>query len=160
MSEEQRQFAISKHNLIYTFLHEQNWPIEDYYDIAVFGFLKAVIRYLKEPQLQQYAFSTIAWRAMEQSIVSYQRAEIRRLRAEQQFCMETSYTQSLADDLDVNLMLQSLIPDSNSTQYQLAAMRLQGYSLADIEKQLHISSSQLSRMQSKLYKDYVQLSEV
>ena len=45
MTEEQRQFAADRHNLIYAFLHEKGWAPGEYYDIAAFGFLRAVMRY-------------------------------------------------------------------------------------------------------------------
>ena len=79
MTEEQRQFASEHHNLIYCFLHQEHWNPEEYYDIAVFGYLRASLRYHWMKHLRRYAFSTIAWPAMRQSILSYHRAETRRL---------------------------------------------------------------------------------
>ena len=68
MTERQRRFAAKNHNLIYRYLHEKGWEVSEYYDIAAFGYLRAVRRYLTEPGLSIYAFSSIAWRAMAQSI--------------------------------------------------------------------------------------------
>jgi hypothetical protein len=64
LTREQREFATKWHNLIYTFLNEKRLPEEDYYDIVVFGFLRAVKEYLSKPALQRYSFSTIAWNNM------------------------------------------------------------------------------------------------
>ena len=49
LTEEQRQFAAENHNLIYKYLWDRRLEIDDYYDIAVFGYLRAVKRYLTEP---------------------------------------------------------------------------------------------------------------
>ena len=78
LSLEQRQFAAEQHNLIYAYLNEKGLYHEEYYDIAAFGYLQAVKRYLTQPALRQYAFSTIAWRAMRQSIAAFHRSEERR----------------------------------------------------------------------------------
>ena len=51
MTERQRRFAARNHNLIYRFLHEKGWEVSEYYDIAAFGYLRAVRRYLTEPGL-------------------------------------------------------------------------------------------------------------
>lgn len=51
MTERQRRFAAKNHNLIYRYLHEKGWEVSEYYDIAAFGYLRAVRRYLTEPGL-------------------------------------------------------------------------------------------------------------
>ena len=88
MTERQRRFAAKNHNLIYRYLHEKGWEVSEYYDIAAFGYLRAVRRYLTEPGLSIYAFSSIAWQAMTQSIASFPRAEARRKDAEQRYIRE------------------------------------------------------------------------
>ena len=60
LTEEQRIFAEKHHDFIYQYLNGRHLNIEDYYDTAVFGYLKAVQDYLEKPELQQYRFSTIA----------------------------------------------------------------------------------------------------
>ena len=64
LTEEQRIFAEKHHDFIYQYLNGRHLNIEDYYDTAVFGYLKAVQDYLEKPELQQYRFSTIARIAM------------------------------------------------------------------------------------------------
>ena len=58
-------FAEKYHHLIYAFLGKHKLPADEFYDIAVFGYLRAVRKYLARPELrEQYKFSTIAYRAM------------------------------------------------------------------------------------------------
>lgn len=64
MTDEQRQFAEDNHDLIYSFLHKYNLPLnamEDYYGLAAIGFCKAVITFDKE---QGNTFSTYAYYCM------------------------------------------------------------------------------------------------
>ena len=65
LNDTQRIFADKNHNLVYKFLHEKNLPASEYYDIVIFGYLRAVQRYLTDPNLAGYSFATVAWRAME-----------------------------------------------------------------------------------------------
>lgn len=45
LTEEQKAFAEENHNLIYTFLHKKNLSFDEYYDVVVMGYLKAVANY-------------------------------------------------------------------------------------------------------------------
>jgi len=65
LSEVEREFASNNHNLIYYFLHKNNFNI-DFYDTAVFGYLKAVRFYLKSNM--EYSFPTIAFKYMKTEI--------------------------------------------------------------------------------------------
>ena len=51
LNDTQRIFAEKNHNLVYKFLHEKNLPASEYYDIVIFGYLRAVQRYLTDPNL-------------------------------------------------------------------------------------------------------------
>lgn len=46
LNDTQRFFAEKNHNLVYKFLHEKNLPASEYYDIIIFGYLRAVQGYL------------------------------------------------------------------------------------------------------------------
>lgn len=70
LNDTQRIFAEKSHNLVYKFLHEKNLPASEYYDIVIFGYLRAVQRYLTDPNLAGYSFATVAWRAMEGEVVN------------------------------------------------------------------------------------------
>ena len=80
LNDTQRIFAEKNHNLVYKFLHEKNLPASEYYDIVIFGYLRAVQRYLTDPNLAGYSFATVAWRAMEGEIVNAHRTARRRFR--------------------------------------------------------------------------------
>lgn len=158
MTERQRRFAAKNHNLIYRYLHEKGWEVSEYYDIAAFGYLRAVRRYLTEPGLSIYAFSSVAWRAMAQSIASFLRAEVRRKDAERRYVREAA---AAAPDpfaeLEARLLLHDLAAVSSKQQYELAEMRLQGYSIAEIALAQGMPKIRIRRLLKELYRAYFQL---
>lgn len=158
MTERQRRFAAENHNLIYCYLHEKGWEVSEYYDIAAFGYLRAVRRYLTEPGLSTYAFSSIAWQAMAQSIASFLRAEARRKDAERRYISEAA---AAAPDpfveLEARLLLHDLAAVSSGQQYALAELRLQGYTIAEIAQAQGMPKIRIRRLLRELYRAYFQL---
>ncbi len=80
LTEEQRIFAEKHHDFIYQYLNGRHLNIEDYYDTAVFGYLKAVQDYLEKPELQQYRFATIARIAMRDALATEWKKQNRPMR--------------------------------------------------------------------------------
>lgn len=158
MTEPQRRFATKNHNLIYRFLRDRGWDIREYYDIAAFGFLRAVQRYFLESKLTRYAFSTVAWSAMNQSVASFLRAETRRKDAEQRYVQKNA---SVASDpfaeMEARLMLHDLAAVSDQKQYELAEMRLQGYAIKEIAAKRGMGEVRVRRLLRELYRTYLQL---
>ncbi len=158
MTEQQRCFATEMHNLIYAFLHEKGWTVSEYYDIAAFGFLRAVRRYLSEPELGKYAFSSIAWPAMNQSIASFHRAEARRKEAEQRYINEAAtVSPDPFSELESRLLLHDLATMSSPKQYELASLRLQGYTIAEIASAQGVPQIRIRRILKELYRTYFRL---
>lgn len=75
LTAEQRQYADEHHNLVYRFLRNNHLKESEYYDIVVFGYLKAVKKYLSEPDLQPFAFTTIAWSRMSTELHNHYRSQ-------------------------------------------------------------------------------------
>ena len=158
MTERQRRFAAKNHNLIYRYLHEKGWEVSEYYDIAAFGYLRAVRRYLTEPGLSIYAFSSIAWRAMAQSIAAIHRAERRRQDpAPRVLSAAAPARPPPAPELEARLLLHDLAAVSSKQQYELAEMRLQGYSIAEIALAQGMPKIRIRRLLKELYRAYFQL---
>ena len=80
LTPEQRLFAAENHDLVYAFLKEKNLPESDFYDIVIFGFLRAVRRYFTETALREYKFSTIAWNCMYVDLCNHFKAQHRQKR--------------------------------------------------------------------------------
>lgn len=64
LTAEESAFAAEHHHLLLSYLKKARLDFDEFYDIAVFGYLRAVRKYLARPELRAYQFSTIAFRAM------------------------------------------------------------------------------------------------
>lgn len=71
LTPEESAFAAEHHNLIYRYLHNKDLPEDEYYDVVVFGFLRGVQKHFRRKDLQQYAFTTLAWRAMDSCYINH-----------------------------------------------------------------------------------------
>lgn len=149
LTKEQREFATKWHNLIYTYLNEKGLPEEDYYDIVVFGFLRAVKRYLTEPKLQKYSFSTIAWQAMESDLAGYYKRQARKKRQayvvsfhslDGVFALEDvlAAPDQVMAQLETELLLHDLAAMASRQQMAVVHMRSAGYNMREIAKKERI----------------------
>ena len=68
MTQEERGFAEQKHDLVIDFLRFKRLPMEDFYDVVVFGYLSAVQQYFRNPPVG-VEFKAMAFRAMKDSIL-------------------------------------------------------------------------------------------
>ncbi len=68
MTQEEREFAEQKHDLVIDFLRYRHLPMDDYYDIVIFGYLSAVQQYFRNPPVG-VAFKAMAVRAMKDSVL-------------------------------------------------------------------------------------------
>ena len=71
LTERQEQFLAEHHYLVENFLRYRNLPMDEFYDVVIFRFLRAVQQYDEREDLQQYKFSTIANNAMRWALASY-----------------------------------------------------------------------------------------
>ena len=137
-------------------MNEQGWDDREYYDIAAFGYLSAVRRYLTQPGLRRYAFSTIAWRSMRRSIAAFHRAEAQRRQAERRY-QEAVPKRDPMEELEARLFLHDLASVASRPQYELAALRLQGCSIAEAARQRGMTPKRVRRLLKELYRVYFQL---
>ena len=165
LTREQREFATKWHNLIYTFLNEKGLPKDDYYDVIVFGFLRAVKRYFTEPVLQQYSFSTIAWQAMQQSLSAHHRAQNSQKRRGYTVSLsnaqygdeyvpldETIAAQDrLMAQLETELLLHDLAQRATRQQMVVVHLRSAGYNVREIAKKQSIPMKRVQELLGEIY---------
>ena len=70
LNPEQQQFAEQNHQIVECFLSKKRLDADEFYDVVIFGYLLAVQEYLEKPRLSDYAFSTIAWRNMNDCLIN------------------------------------------------------------------------------------------
>ena len=68
LSEQEREFATEHHDLVLKFLSVYKLGYDEWYDIVVPRYLRAVYRWLREPGLQRYKFSTVAFSNMKSAV--------------------------------------------------------------------------------------------
>ena len=143
----ERSFAEENHNLIYKFLNDKHLPEDDYYDVVVFGFLRAVKRYFAEPALQKYSFSTLAMWSMHREYLKFLKtkrsqkrtADIISLQAMDENVSTTGEFDDLSPELEMQLLLHALAGKTSQRQQNILRLRGYGYPLQDIAEKHGIS---------------------
>lgn len=71
LTERQRKFAEEHHKVLEDFLKYRGLPMDEFYDVVVFRFLRAVKQYDEREDLRKYTFNTIAKHHMRSALGSY-----------------------------------------------------------------------------------------
>jgi RNA polymerase sigma-70 factor (ECF subfamily) len=145
LTPEQRQFAEDNHDIISSFLRWKRLN-QDYYDIVVFGYLRAVRNYFERSELRQYAFKTIAYYAMNSDLYNHYRKQYRQKRTAYVMSLDTAAyadeplmlfeTIAASDaDIDTGLLLSELTENLSQEQMTVLRMKSDGYSDREIAEQ-------------------------
>lgn len=68
MTQEEREFAEQRHDLVIDYLRYRRLPMSDFYDIVIFGYLSAVQQYFRNPP-PNVEFKAMASRAMKDAVL-------------------------------------------------------------------------------------------
>ena len=68
MTQEERDFAEQRHDLVIDFLRYKHLSMNDFYDIVIFGYLAAVQQYIRNPPIG-VNFKAMAFRAMKDAVL-------------------------------------------------------------------------------------------
>ena len=71
LTEKQEQFLAEHHYLVEDYLKYRGLPMDEFYDVVIFRFMRAVKQYDERDDLKQYKFSTIANNAMRWALASH-----------------------------------------------------------------------------------------
>lgn len=144
LTPEQICFAAKNHRLIYRYLKRRQLSKDEYYDIAVFGYLKAVRDYLTKEDLQQYSFSTICWRYMAREVSNYHIGLQAQKRAANVVCMHSGYELPVEyrnpygydemTKMESRLLLHTLALHIPKAEMQVVSLYCAGYSLREITR--------------------------
>lgn len=133
LTAEESAFAEENHDMIRAYLRRHRLPFYDFYDIAVFGYLRAVRKYLARPELrEQYKFSTIAYRAMSCDVHHSREYWLRAKRNRQECPLdEERHTDDLRDTvsgaLDNVIDFERVVRRLTPAQRRIASLRADGY---------------------------------
>lgn len=154
----ERKFATENHNLVYDFLHRYGYNLEIYYDIAIFGFLKAVQIYNRREDLRnKYAFPFISQQYMRSEIGNHFRIEDAKkrkpsgtlvsldaeyLHAEDLYnCIADMDGKSPESDVVSKERVAELLNGLSITQRKITEMKIDGYNNKEIYSALEMKSS-------------------
>lgn len=160
---EQKIFAAQNHDLVYKFLQEKNLPVEEYYDVVIFGYLNSIHRFYANPELAQHTFGNIAWKGMQNSLYNYTRAKSRQKRDAKIYSIHSMlYPDSLSGDLsleetlpvcddmmqqlEASLLLHDLSKRVSQQQMEIVRMRSHGYNLQDIATRQSTSTKRVRKL--------------
>lgn len=102
--------------------------------------------------------STVAYRAMQQSIVSWKRGESRRRQAEEAYCALCGRRENVCDaELSEAYFFSELQKCGTPQQAAFALLRLHGYSIAEIAARYNLDPRRVRRMLKSLYSAYLRL---
>ena len=80
LNQEEREFAVAHHDLVYRFLHTYRLPVDEWYDVVIFRYLSSVYRWFNELELHYYSFSTVAFGAMRSAVYGERRKQKKRIK--------------------------------------------------------------------------------
>lgn len=104
LTEGQEQFLAEHHYLVENFLKHRGLPMDEFYDVVIFRFMRAVKQYDERDDLKQYKFSTIANNAMRSALSNHYAKEKRRNKKVQILSLDYQFENS-------NLTLGDIIVD-------------------------------------------------
>lgn len=152
MTPRQREIATKAHNMIYSYLRLRKLPIDDYYDVVVFGFMEAVQQYDENKELaKKYSLTTIAYRKMDDRLAAYRiyenrqkrTADVRSLEAPlvgaENMCIADTLPskESPEQDAEANVIYLQIAAQTTPAQRAAAEARAAGYTAKEAAEHLH-----------------------
>ena len=147
LTKEQQAFATDHHGLVYKFLNENHLPEDEFYDVIIFGYLRAVYRYFNEPKLQKYSFATIGWKSMQGALSNYNRYQSRRKRNMEVLSIHVGLYPDgapledtipahdpIMQQLEMDLLLHELAGRVSKQQMDIVHLKQGGYGLREIAR--------------------------
>lgn len=170
LSDAERRFASEHHQLIYGFLNKHALAEDEYYGVAALGFLRAVHNYLTKAELKRFSFSTIAYRAMSQSVSQYRRSLKKQVGFTDALSLDTGGTDgrplaaglSAAEraaytELEEELLLHALITKLPPGHSEVVRLRLLGYGIHEIAQRQAVSDKTMRKLLRQIREVFVEV---
>jgi len=160
MTREQQDFAACNHKLVYKFLNEKHLCEDEYYDIVIFGYLRAVQKYFQRPELRQYKFATIAWSAMETDVRNYNNYKNRPMRKAVCYGLDEvipgtddlllksviSVPDNCVENVEDNLLWMEIASVITKKQMEILRMKVAGMSDREIASEYQMSCDNIKAL--------------
>jgi RNA polymerase sigma-70 factor (ECF subfamily) len=153
LTENEQNFASDNHYIVERFLRHKHLDQDEYYDIVIFGYLRAVKNYVQRGDLQKYSFSTIAYFNMKCTLSNYYDKKQRRMKIAHFVSIDrpvyedglsiTEYAikpDLVAEYLEAENMWNSIVSNIPGKYVDVLRMKVEGYSNIEIAKIKGVSS--------------------
>ena len=158
LTKKHQQFAEENHDLVYAFLNKKKLPETIFYDVIIFGYLRAVQEYCDCPRLHNYKFSTLAWKRMQSSLsnyYSYLNSEKRNAHvisldepvgSEDGLLWEdiVCYQSNMMEEFEMELLLHDLATALPEREMRIIRMKVDGKRMHEIAKAEHLTFRQIN----------------
>ena len=160
LTKEQQRFAERNHHLVYAFLNEKELSEPMFYDVVIFGYLKAVQEYCEVLSLHRFKFSTLAWKRMRSSLSNYCRYLSRPKRnapvlsfdeligGEDGICRQDIISRSdeRMIQFETDLLLHALASRLPRRAMRIVRMKVRGSRMHDIAKQERMTFHDINKV--------------
>lgn len=166
LTPEQQDFAAEHHGLVYAFLRDNQLTYDDFYDIAVFGYLRAVKSYLNDLKLAKtYEFSTVAYTNMKSEMCKHYTKQNRKKRSGFTISLESvvygdgeplplqevlSVPDTSMLDFETELLMLELASRVSKRDMDVIRMKADGYGVRDIARAQQMPMKSVSELLSGL----------
>ena len=158
LSNYERKFAEENHNLVYDFLHKHGYSLENYYEVAIFGFLKAVQIYNRREDLREkYSFPFISQQYIRSELGNHCRMEEAKKRkpSGSLVSLDAEYAEtenlyncigivggkSPESEIVAMEQMKEMLSSLSDTQRKIAELKIDGYSSKEIYSALEMKPS-------------------
>lgn len=158
LTEEERVFSANLENYdwLFKYMKINKLDQEEWYDILILHYLRAVKKYLNIPHLQQYEFSTILFRTLDNAMINYFRDMNREKRMPsggivsldwEEDSMNGKRTapmtwidlkQSVEKTVMYHEMISEILSNLNDVQAEIFKMTMEEYNREEIKRYLGI----------------------
>ena len=160
LTEKEKADAEKWHDLIYCFLHQYGYSIEEYYNVAVFGLLKGVQVWNRKKEIQnKVQIQHVIWTYLRAECSNYTRTENAKKRKPEEPIMSLNAEEgwhdciggkSVEDEFLEREMIGLLFNELTENQRKIVEKRMAGYDNTEIIILLKISASIYYRELNKI----------
>ena len=148
--EAERELAEKNHNLVYEFLKSHKYDIEEYYNIAVMGYLKGIQKYYRRTERNFSELPGICWNCMRSEMGNHFKME--KARKRQPVEMNQENVHSAEDEAVTTELLNSVMENMTEQQQNIVALKILGYSNLEVCLMLEINTSSYYRELERIRK--------
>lgn len=143
-TEEEKKLAENNHDLVYQFLRTHNYNMEDYYNTVVFGYLKGIQKYYRYVgNNTENNLDGICWNCMRSEMKSHFKLETAKKRQPVEVTIKK--VPSAEDEVLVTEILKSVMENLIIRQQNIIALKMFGYTNAEISLMMEMSKSSYYR---------------